>query len=95
MEYSVAIKTINVNNAFNDVYKFVYECEDKDGQKYKFSTEAKIPMHNYIAIEFNEYTVEKGVVKPIGFSIYPLNVKGNRLFLYEYIYKSGNIPKIN
>lgn len=95
MKYSVAIKTINVNNVFNEVMKFVYIGKDKDDQTYEFTSEARIPMHNYIAIEFNEYTVEKGVIKPIGFSVYPLNVRDNKLYLYEYLYKSKNSPKIN
>lgn len=95
MKYSVAIKTVNVNNVFNEIYKFVYTAKDKNDQTYEFTSEAKIPIHNYIAIEFNEYTVEKGVIKPIGFSVYPLNVKDNKLFLYHSLYKSKNSPKIN
>ena len=95
MKYSVALKIIGVNNLFNDEYKLVYTCQDKRGNFYEFISEAKIPMYNYIAIEFTHYTVVKGVIKPIGHSIYPLNVKDNKLYLYNSPYKSGKQPKIN
>ena len=95
MEYSVALKVVGVNNVFNDLNKLLYTCKDKDNQKYEFVSEAKIPMYNYIAIEFNDYTIIRGVIRPIGYSIYPLNVKNNKLYLYDSLYKSGKQPKIN
>lgn len=95
MKYSVALKVVGVNNLFNDEYKLVYTCKDKDNQSYEFVSEAKIPMYNYIAMEFNNFTVVKGTIRPIGYSIYPLNVKNNKLYLYRTCYKSGKYPKIN
>ena len=95
MKYSVALKVVCVNNLFNDEYKLVYTCKDKDNQSYEFITEARIPIHNYIAMEFNNFTVVKGTIRPIGFSVYPLNVKDNKLYLYRTCYKSGKYPKIN
>ena len=95
MKYSVALKVVFVNNVFNDEYKLVYTCQDKRGIFYEFISEAKIPIHNYIAMEFNNFTVVKGTIRPIGFSVYPLNVKGNKLYLYFSPYKSGKYPKIN
>ena len=95
MKYSVALKVVNVNNVFNDLNKLLYTCSDKDGQNYEFISEAKIPIHNYIAMEFNDYTIKKGVIRPIGVSVYPLNVKNNKLYLYNSPYKSGKQPKIN
>ena len=95
MKYSVALKVVCVNNLFNDEYKLVYTCKDKDNQSYEFISEAKIPIHNYIAMEFNNFTVVKGTIRPIGFSVYPLNVKDNKLYLYRTCYKSGKYPKIN
>ena len=95
MKYSVALKVINANNVFNDLNKLLYTCRDKNGQNYEFISEAKIPMYNYIAMEFNDYTIIRGVIRPIGYSIYPLNVKDNKLYLYRTCYKSGRYPKIN
>lgn len=95
MKYSVALKIMGVNNVFNDLNKLLYTCKDKDGQSYEFISEAKIPIHNYIAMEFTYYTVFKGIIRPIGYSIYPLNVKDNKLYLYSSLYKSKNSPKIN
>ena len=95
MKYSVALKVINVNNVFNDLNKLLYTCSDKNNQNYEFVSEAKIPMYNYIAMEFNDYTIIRGVIRPIGYSIYPLNVKDNKLYLYRTCYKSGRYPKIN
>ena len=95
MKYSVALKVVAINNVFNDLNKLLYTCRDKDGTSYEFISEAKIPIHNYIAMEFNDYTIKKGVVKPIRYSIYPLNVKDDRLYIYNYPFKSGNSPKIN
>ena len=95
MKYSVALKVINVNNVFNGLNKLLYTCRDKNGQNYEFISEAKIPMYNYIAMEFNDYTIIRGVIKPIRYSIYPLNVKDNKLYLYNSPYKSGKQPKIN
>ena len=95
MKYSVALKVVCVNNVFNDEYKLVYICKDKDGQKYEFVSEARIPIYNYIACEFNHYAIVKGVIRPICYSIYPLNVKGNKLYLYNTLYTSKNYPKIN
>ena len=95
MKYSVALKVINVNNVFNDLNKLLYTCRDKNGQNYEFISEAKIPMYNYIAMEFNDYTIIRGVIRPIRYSIYPLNVKNNKLYLYNSLYKSGKQPKIN
>ena len=95
MKYSVALKVINVNNVFNDLNKLLYTCSDKNNQNYEFVSEAKIPMYNYIAMEFNNFTVVKGTIRPIGFSVYPLNVKDNKLYLYRTCYKSGKYPKIN
>ena len=95
MKYSVALKVVSVNNVFNDEYKLIYTCKDKDGQNYEFISEVKIPMYNYIAMEFTHYTIVKSVIRPIGYSIYPLNVKDNKLCLYNSPYKSGKQPKIN
>ena len=95
MKYSVALKIIGVNNLFNDEYKLVYTCQDKNGQNYEFITEAKIPIYNYIAMEFNDYTIIRGVIRPVRGSVYPLNVKNNKLYLYDSPYKSGKQPKIN
>ena len=95
LKYSVALKVVNVNNVFNDLNKLLYTCRDKDNQSYEFVSEARIPMYNYIAMEFNEYTIIRGVIRPIGYSIYPLNVKNNKLYLYRTCYKSGKYPKIN
>ena len=95
MKYSVALKVVAINNVFNDLNKLLYTAYDKDNQSYEFITEARIPMYNYIAIEFTYYTVVKGVIRPIGYSIYPLNVKNNKLYLYSSLYKSKNSPKIN
>lgn len=95
MKYSVALKVINVNNVFNDLNKLLYTCRDKNGQNYEFISEARIPMNNYIACEFNHYAIVKGVIRPICYSIYPLNVKGNKLYLYNTLYTSKNYPKIN
>ena len=95
MEYSVALKVVSVNNVFNDLNKLLYTCKDKDNQKYEFVSEAKIPMYNYIAMEFNNFTVVKGTIRPIRFSVYPLNVKDNKLYLYRTLYTSKNYPKIN
>ena len=95
MKYSVALKVINANNVFNDLNKLLYTCRDKNGQNYEFISEAKIPMYNYIAMEFYDYTIIRGVIRPIGYSIYPLNVKDNKLYLYRTCYKSGRYPKIN
>ena len=95
MKYSVALKVINVNNVFNDLNKLLYTCRDKNGQNYEFISEARIPMYNYIAMEFNDYTIIRGVIRPIGGSVYPLNVKNNKLYLYDSLYRSGKQPKIN
>ena len=95
MKYSVALKVINVNNVFNDLNKLLYTCKDKDNQSYEFVSEARIPMYNYIAMEFNDYTIIREVIRPIGGSVYPLNVKNNKLYLYDSLYKSGKYPKIN
>ena len=67
----------------------------KYGQTYEFKSEARIPMNNYIACEFNHYAIVKGVIRPFCYSIYPLNVKGNKLYLYNTLYTSKNYPKIN
>ena len=95
MEYSVALKVVGVNNVFNDLNKLLYTCKDKDNQSYEFVSEARIPMYNYIAMEFNDYTIIREVIRPIGGSVYPLNVKNNKLYLYDSLYKSGKYPKIN
>ena len=95
MKYSVALKVVAINNVFNDLNKLLYTCQDKKGDFYEFISEAKIPIHNYIAMEFTHYTIVKGVIRPIGYSIYPLNVKNNKLYLYNSLYKSGKHPKIN
>ena len=95
MKYSVALKVVNVNNVFNDLNKLLYTCRDRDNQIYEFISEAKIPMYNYIAMEFNDYTIIRGVIRPIRYSVYPLNVKNNKLYLYSSLYKSKNSPKIN
>ena len=95
MKYSVALKVVAINNVFNDLNKLLYTCQDKRGIFYEFISEAKIPIHNYIAMEFNDYTIIRSVIKPIGYSIYPLNVKDNKLYLYFSPYKSGKYPKIN
>ena len=97
MKYSVALKVIRINNVFNNEHtkEVIYECIDKNGQVYSFKSEARIPMSNYIAIEFTYYTVVKGIIRPIGGSVYPLNVKNNKLYLYDSLYKSGKQPKIN
>ena len=95
MKYSVALKVINVNNVFNDLNKLLYTCSDKNNQNYEFVSEAKIPMYNYIAMEFNDYTIIRGVIRPVRGSVYPLNVKNNKLYLYNSPYKSGKQPKIN
>ena len=95
MKYSVALKVVAINNVFNDLNKLLYTCKDKDNQKYEFVSEAKIPMYNYIAMEFNDYTIIRGVIRPVRGSVYPLNVKNNKLYLYNSPYKSGKQPKIN
>ena len=95
MKYSVALKVVFVNNVFNDEYKLVYTCKDRNNQSYEFVSEARIPMYNYIAMEFNDYTIIRGVIRPIGGSVYPLNVKNDKLYLYDSPYKSGKQPKIN
>lgn len=95
MEYSVALKVVAINNVFNDLNKLLYTCKDKDGQNYEFISEARIPIHNYIAMEFTYFTVVKGVIRPIEFSVYPLNVKNNKLYLYHTLFTSKNSPKIN
>ena len=95
MKYSVALKVVAINNVFNDEYKLLYTCKDKDNQSYEFITEAKIPIYNYIAMEFTYYTVVKGIIRPIGFLVYPLDVKNNKLYLYHTLFKSKNSPKIN
>ena len=95
MKYSVALKVVAINNVFNDLNKLLYTCKDKDNQKYEFVSEAKIPMYNYIAMEFNDYTIIRGVIRPVRGSVYPLNVKNNKLYLYNSPYKSGKYPKIN
>ena len=95
MKYSVALKVVAINNVFNDLNRLLYTCQDKRGNFYEFVSEAKIPIYNYIAMEFNNYTIIRGVIKPIRYSIYPLNVKDNKLYLYNSPYKSGKQPKIN
>lgn len=95
MKYSVALKVINVNNVFNDLNKLLYTCRDRNNQSYEFVSEARIPMYNYIACEFNHYAIVKDTIRPICYSIYPLNVKGNKLYLYNTLYTSKNYPKIN
>ena len=97
MKYSVALKVIRINNVFNNEHtkELIYEAVDKYGQTYSFKSEARIPMNNYIAMEFNDYTIIRGVIRPIGWSVYPLNVKNNKLYLYDSLYKSGKYPKIN
>ena len=95
MKYSVALKVVVINNVFNDLNKLLYTCSDKNNQNYEFVSEAKIPIYNYIAMEFNDYTIIRGVIRPIGFSVYPLDVKNNKLYLYSSPYKSKNSPKIN
>lgn len=95
MKYSVALKVVAINNVFNDLNKLLYTCKDKDGQNYEFISEARIPIHNYIAMEFTYFTVVKGVIRPIEFSVYPLNVKNNKLYLYHTLFTSKNSPKIN
>ena len=88
MKYSVALKVVAINNVFNDLNKLLYTCKDKDGQKYEFISEAKIPIYNYIAMEFTHYTIVKGVIRPIGYSIYSLNKLfiNNHSFNYILIY---------
>ena len=95
MKYSVALKVVAINNVFNDLNKLLYTCQDKKGDFYEFISEAKIPIYNYIAMEFTYYTVVKGIIRPIGFSVYPLDVKNNKLYLYHTLFKSKNSPKIN
>ena len=95
MKYSVALKVVAINNVFNDLNKLLYTCQDKRGIFYEFISEAKIPIHNYIAMEFNDYTIIRGVIRPVRGSVYPLNVKNNKLYLYNSPYKSGKQPKIN
>ena len=95
MKYSVALKVVAINNVFNDLNKLLYTCQDKRGIFYEFISEAKIPIHNYIAMEFNNFTVVKDTIRPIGFSVYPLNVKNNKLYLYHTLFTSKNSPKIN
>ena len=97
MKYSVALKVIRINNVFNNEHtkELIYEAVDKYGQTYEFKSEARIPMNNYIACEFNKYTIVDGAIRPINFSIYPLNVKDNKLYLYNTLYVSKNYPKIN
>ena len=95
MKYSVALKVVAINNVFNDLNKLLYTCQDKRGIFYEFVSEAKIPMYNYIAMEFNDYTIIRGVIRPVRGSVYPLNVKNNKLYLYDSLYKSGKYPKIN
>ena len=95
MKYSVALKVVAINNVFNDLNKLLYTCKDRNNQSYEFVSEAKIPMYNYIAMEFNDYTIIRGVIRPVRGSVYPLNVKNNKLYLYNSPYKSGKQPKIN
>ena len=95
MKYSVALKVVAINNVFNDLNKLLYTCKDKKGDIYSFISEAKIRGGNYIAMEFNDYTIIRGVIRPVRGSVYPLNVKNNKLYLYNSPYKSGKQPKIN
>ena len=95
MKYSVALKVVAINNVFNDLNKLLYTCKDRNNQNYEFVSEARIPMYNYIAMEFNDYTIIRGVIRPVRGSVYPLNVKNNKLYLYNSPYKSGKQPKIN
>ena len=97
MKYSVALKVIRINNVFNNEHtkELIYECIDKNGQTYEFKSEARIQIKNFICLEFNHYAIVKGVIRPIGVSVYPLNVKNNKLYLYDSLYKSGKQPKIN
>ena len=97
MKYSVALKVIRINNVFNNEHtkELIYEAVDKYGQTYEFKSEARIQIKNFICLEFNHYAIVKGVIRPIGVSVYPLNVKNNKLYLYNSPYKSGKQPKIN
>lgn len=97
MKYSVALKVIRINNVFNNEYtkELIYECIDKNGKVYEFKSEARIQIKNFICLEFNHYAIVKGVIKPICYSIYPLNVRKNKLYLYNTLYTSKNYPKIN
>ena len=96
MKYSVALKVIRINNVFNNEHtkELIYEAVDKYGQTYSFKSEARIQIKNFICLEFNHYAIVKGVIRPICYSIYPLNVKGNKLYLYNTLYTSKNYPKI-
>lgn len=96
MKYSLSVKVVTVYNIFNqNVERFQYICIDKNGQEYEFTSEQKIPYQSYLCLEFNDYVIVRGVIRPISMAYYPLDVKNSKLYLYGNLYTSKNYPKIN
>ena len=94
MSKDIAVKVINVRNPFNDDLskEFVYDGIDARGNRYTFMTTQVIPCKNYICLSLFKYDIlEKNNVVCKQYTIYPLSVKDDKLYLYDTPFKSDKI----
>ena len=90
----IAIKIVEVRNPFNDSMSkdFIYNGIDAQGNKYTFRSSQIIPHKNYICLSLFKYDVlEKNNIVCKQYTIYPLNVRDGRLYLYDTLFKSDKI----
>lgn len=89
----IAVKILNVRNPFNDTREnFIYDGIDAQGNKYTFSSSQKIGYKNYICLSLFKYDIlEKNNIVCKQYTIYPLNVRDGRLYLYDTPFKSDKI----
>ena len=94
MSKDIAVKIINIRNPFNnDLSKeFIYDGIDARGNRYTFRTTQVIPCKNYICLSLFKYDIlEKNNVVCKQYTIYPLSVKDDKLYLYDTPFKSDKI----
>ena len=65
---------------------------DARGNRYTFRTTQLIPCKNYICLSLFKYDIlEKNNVVCKQYTIYPLSVKDDKLYLYDTPFKSDKI----
>ena len=94
MSKDIAVKVINVRNPFNDnlTKEFIYDGIDAQGNRYTFNSTQVIPYKNYICLSLFKYDIlEKNNIVCKQYTIYPLSVKDDKLYLYDTPFKSDKI----
>ncbi len=91
----IAIKIISVRNVLNNKREgFIYTGVDRDGNKFEFIFSQRLEFGNYCCISIRDFRKVNGIVKVIDFTLYPLDIKNRRLYLYEHPFNSDKF-KIN